>query len=118
MDCGWRCQVDEAVALRLMLSKAYASTIPPAMKKIRIAQFGLGPIGIEALKLAATKPWAEIIGGIDIDPQMTGKDLGDMAQTKALRGKMVYHSLKELVAFRKPDLIFHTAKSSRWCEWG
>lgn len=79
--------------------------------KIRVAQFGLGPIGIETLKLASTKPWAEIIGGMDIDPQKTGKDLGELTQTKELRGKMVYHSLKELAAFKKPDVIFHTAVS-------
>jgi len=79
--------------------------------KIRIAQCGLGPIGIETLKLAATKPWADIVGGIDIDPQKTGKDLGELTGTKGLRGKMVHHSLKELVAFKKPDVIFHTAVS-------
>ena len=43
---------------------------------MKIAQFGLGPIGIETLKLAATKPWIEIIGGIDIDPAKIGKSLG------------------------------------------
>jgi len=79
--------------------------------KIRIAQFGLGPIGIETLKLAGTKPWAEIVGGIDIDPQKIGKDLGELTQMKAARGKKVYVSLKELVAFKKPDIIFHTAVS-------
>src|SRR6267142_6377047 len=82
-----------------------------AMKKIRIAQFGLGPIGIETLKLAATKPWAEIVGGIDIDPQKTGKDLAELVQAKELEGKIVYHSLKELAALRKPDVIFNTAVS-------
>jgi len=79
--------------------------------KIRIAQFGLGPIGIETLKLAAMKPWAEIIGGIDIDPQKVGKDLGEVAQAKELRGKKVYLSLKDLIAYKKPDVIFHTAVS-------
>jgi 2,4-diaminopentanoate dehydrogenase len=79
--------------------------------KIRIAQFGLGPIGIETLKLAASKPWAEIVGGIDIDPQKTGKDLGELTLAKELRGKMVYPSLKGLVAFKKPHVIFHTAVS-------
>jgi hypothetical protein len=79
--------------------------------KIRIAQFGLGPIGIATLKLAATKSWAEIVGGIDIDTQMTGKDLGELTQAKELRGKMIYHSLKELAAFKKPHVIFHTAVS-------
>jgi 4-hydroxy-tetrahydrodipicolinate reductase len=79
--------------------------------KIRIAQFGLGPIGIESLKLAATKPWAEIVGGIDIDPAKTGKDLGALTKAKELRGKLVYHSLKDLMAFNNPHVIFHTAVS-------
>jgi len=97
-----------AVDVVKMQSVHYPSA---AMKKIRIAQFGLGPIGIETLKLAATKPWAEMVGGIDIDPQKTGKDLAELAQAKELEGKIVYHSLKELAAFRKPDVIFHTAVS-------
>src|SRR6266545_7057697 len=80
--------------------------------KIRIAQFGLGPIGFETLKLAATKSWAEIVGGIDIDPLKVGKDLGELTQVKGLRGKKVYGSLKELVAFKRPDIIFHTAVSN------
>jgi 2,4-diaminopentanoate dehydrogenase len=79
--------------------------------KIKVAQFGLGPIGLETLKLAATKPWAEVVGGIDIHPEKIGKDLGELTGTKALRGCLVYGSLQELVAHAKPDVIFHTAVS-------
>ena len=79
--------------------------------KIKVAQFGLGPIGLETLKLAATKPWAEVVGGIDIDPEKIGKDLGELTGTKALRHRRVYGSLKELVAHAKPDIIIHTAVS-------
>jgi 4-hydroxy-tetrahydrodipicolinate reductase len=79
--------------------------------KIKVAQFGLGPIGLETLKLAATKPWAQIIGGIDIDPSRIGKDLGSLTGTKSLKGRRVYRSLDELVAHARPDLIFHTAVS-------
>src|SRR5205814_6468941 len=79
--------------------------------KIKIAQFGLGPIGLETLKLAATKPWAEIVGGIDIDPAKASRDLGELTQTKSLRGRRVYRSLDELLARAKPDVIFHTAVS-------
>ena len=79
--------------------------------KIKIAQFGLGPIGLETLKLAATKPWAEIVGGVDIDPAKIGMDLGALTGEKRLRGRRVYGSLKELVAQARPDVIFHTAVS-------
>jgi len=79
--------------------------------KIKVAQFGLGPIGLETLKLAAAKPWAEVVGGIDVDPAKIGKDLGELTQTASLRGKRVFTSLDELLAVAKPDVIFHTAVS-------
>ncbi len=79
--------------------------------KIKIAQFGLGPIGLETLKLAATKPWAEIIGGIDIDPTKTGQSLAKLAGDPALRGAKVYRTVEELTAQEMPDVIFHTAVS-------
>ncbi|TAL05430.1 MAG: dihydrodipicolinate reductase, partial [Verrucomicrobia bacterium] len=79
--------------------------------KIKIAQFGLGPIGIETLKLAATKPWAEIIGGIDIDPVKIGKNLTEVTGVASLKGARVYPSLDALLADGKPDIIFHTSVS-------
>ena len=80
-------------------------------KKIKLAQFGLGPIGLETLKAAASKPWAEIVGGIDIDPAKIGEDLANLTGNRKLRSKRVYGSLKELLAEEKPDIIFHTAVS-------
>jgi len=79
--------------------------------KIRIAQFGLGPIGLETLKLAAGKPWAEILGCVDIDPAKIGQDLGGLTGMKSLRGRRVWGSLDELVACGRPDVVFHTAVS-------
>ena len=81
------------------------------MHKIKIAQFGLGPIGVETLKLAATKPWATIVGGIDIDPQKIGKNLGDIIGVPGLKKAKVYASLDQLLKASKPDVIFHTAVS-------
>ena len=79
--------------------------------KIKVAQFGLGPIGMETLKLAVGKPWVKVVGGIDIDPGKIGKDLGELGRTRALKGVRVYGSLDELLADAKPDVIFHTAVS-------
>ena len=79
--------------------------------KIKVAQFGLGPIGVETLKLAAAKPWIEVVGAIDIDPAKIGKDLAELTQTKSLRGRRVYKSLDELMKHAKPEIIFHTAVS-------
>lgn len=81
------------------------------MTKIKVAQFGLGPIGIETLKLAATKPWLEIVGGIDIDPAKVGKMLSEITGDNSIRNAHVHRSLEELVTRTKPDLIFHTSIS-------
>jgi 4-hydroxy-tetrahydrodipicolinate reductase len=78
---------------------------------MKVAQFGLGPIGIETLKLAATKPWVEIVGGIDIDPAKVGKSLSELTGLPELASARVYRSLEELLAVARPDLIFHTSVS-------
>ncbi len=81
------------------------------MKKIKVAQFGLGPIGVESLKLAAQKPWIEIVGAVDIDPAKIGKDLGEFSQIQNLRGQTICKSLDDLLARAKPDVILHTTVS-------
>jgi len=90
-----------------LASNSYAALV----MKIKIAQFGLGPIGLESLKLAAAKPWANIVGAVDIDPAKIGNDLGALTGLKALRGRRVCGSLGELLAHSRPQLIFHTSVS-------
>jgi hypothetical protein len=97
-----------------IIRATYGAPKPAKMNRktrIKIAQFGLGPIGLETIRLAATKPWAEIVGGIDIDPAKVGRDLGEVAQTRSLRGRRIYSCLQDLLSQEKPDLIFHTAVS-------
>lgn len=77
--------------------------------KIKVAQFGLGPIGLECIKLAATKPWAQVVGAIDIDPAKRGQDLGQLIGTNSLVGLRIVGALEELKT--SPDVIFHTAAS-------
>ncbi|MGH7968823.1 MAG: NAD(P)H-dependent amine dehydrogenase family protein [Limisphaerales bacterium] len=79
--------------------------------KIKIAQFGLGPIGVETLRLAATKPWIEIVGGVDIDPVKAGKNLATLTGIRATRNRKVHGSLDELLRRARPDVILHTAVS-------
>ena len=81
------------------------------MSKIKIAQFGLGPIGLETLKLAATKPWVDIVGGIDIDPVKIGRPLSEITGDPGIRNAWVYRSLDDLLVRVKPDVILHTTVS-------
>jgi len=83
------------------------------MKKIKVIQFGLGPIGLESLKLAAEQSWLEILGGVDIDPAKAGKTLAELTGCAALGGANVFPSLAALfAAVGTPDVVLHTAGSS------
>lgn len=83
------------------------------MKKIKVIQFGLGPIGIESLKLAAEQAWLEVIGGVDIDPAKAGKTLGELTGVESLQGARTFPSLEALfAAVGAPDVVLHTAGSS------
>jgi len=76
-----------------------------------IAQFGLGPIGIETLRLLAHKPWARIVGGIDIDPAKIGHSLAELTGLDRLKDAKVYDSYDELRKDHKVDVVLHTAGS-------
>lgn len=83
------------------------------MKKIKVIQFGLGPIGIESLKLAADQSWLEVTGGVDIDPAKVGKSLADLTGVASLASAKIFPSLEALfAAVGQPDVVLHTAGSS------
>jgi len=47
-------------------------------KKIRVIQYGVGPIGAALVRLMREKRALEIIGAIDTDPAKAGRDLGEL----------------------------------------
>jgi 4-hydroxy-tetrahydrodipicolinate reductase len=79
--------------------------------KIKVAQFGVGPIGLEVIKLAATQASMQVVGAVDIDPEKAGQDLGELSRQPTLTGRRVHASLEQLLAHGSPDLIFHTSVS-------
>jgi len=79
-------------------------------RKIKVTQFGLGPIGIECLKLLALQDWMRIVGVVEIDQQKAEKQLGALPRSQSLRG---LRSAKSIELLREtPDLVFHTTVSS------
>lgn len=80
-------------------------------QKIRIAQFGLGPIGLACLRLLARKAWVEVVGGVDIRPELQGKTLAELSGVPGLGGAKVYASFEALAAAEEVDAVLHTAGS-------
>lgn len=82
------------------------------MKRIKVAQFGLGPIGIESLRLAAQQPWLEIVGAVDNDPAKVARPLTEITGLGQLDGLRVTRDLEALFRETPPEVILHTASSS------
>lgn len=79
--------------------------------RIQVAQFGLGPIGISCLKLLVAKPWVEVVGAVDIRPELVGMDLGDVMGLTSLKGRHVFASFDDLMSATDVDAVLHTAGS-------
>ncbi|MDQ8208494.1 hypothetical protein QEH52_13300 [Coraliomargarita sp. SDUM461003] len=80
-------------------------------KPIKVAQFGLGPIGISSLRLLAQKNWVEIVGGIDIRPELIDQPLSDLVGDPSVGTAKVYASFEELILTNEVDAVVHTAGS-------
>lgn len=79
--------------------------------RIRVAQFGLGPIGRSCVQVAAERLNLELVGGIDIDPSLTGRPLAELCGLEGVDVGRVYSTFEELWAEVRPDVILHTAGS-------
>jgi 4-hydroxy-tetrahydrodipicolinate reductase len=80
-------------------------------KPIKVAQFGLGPIGISSLRLLAQKNWVEIVGGIDIRPELIGQSLAELVGEPTIGDAKIYESFEELMITHEVDAVVHTAGS-------
>ena len=80
-------------------------------KKIRVVQYGIGPIGASIVRLMRQKHSLEIVGAIDNDPAKAGRDLAEVAgATDAPWGIAVSPSASSVLA--KPvDVVLHTTSS-------
>ncbi len=81
------------------------------MKKIRVVQFGVGPIGASIVRLMRQKSDIEIVGAIDRDPAKAGRDLGEVVgATDAPWGVEVTANSREML--EKPvDVVVHSTSS-------
>lgn len=80
-------------------------------QKIKVAQFGLGPIGRSCLNLLAQRPAFEIVGGIDIDPKLAGKPVAEICNLPEINAGVVYPSFDAMWEEVQPDVVLHTAGS-------
>lgn len=82
-----------------------------AARRLRVVQYGLGPIGLATAKQLVDHPRFRIVGAIDKDPALVGRDLGEVLRLgRRLRVSIVADAARALRP-RSADLVFHTTVS-------
>lgn len=76
------------------------------IKPIRVIQYGLGAIGRAAARLALEKKNLQLVGAVDRDPKLVGRDLGDVL---GMRRKLGIEVTDKLTA---ADAVIHCTTSN------
>jgi len=80
-------------------------------EKIKVVQFGLGPIGIESARQVLKHSKLELVGAIDVDPQKVGKDVGDLFSEPVKTGIVISDQAEKVLSETKPQIVLHTTQS-------
>jgi hypothetical protein len=83
----------------------------PVRKKIRVVQFGIGPIGASILRLMRQKHSLEIVGAIDKDPAKIGRDIGEVAGSTDAPWGLAVSANPASVLSKPVDVVLHTTSS-------
>lgn len=81
------------------------------MPRIRVLQYGVGPIGAGIVHLMWEKPDLQIVGAVDVDPAKIGKDLGQVAEVGRDLGLEVSDRAERFFRTRV-DVVVHSTASS------
>jgi 2,4-diaminopentanoate dehydrogenase len=80
-------------------------------KKIRVVQFGVGPIGASIARLMRAKSSLEIVGAIDRDPAKAGRDLGEVAGAKDAPWGILISPQAPPILAKDIDVVMHSTSS-------
>ncbi len=80
-------------------------------KRIRVVQYGVGPIGASIARLMRQKQALEIAGAIDTDPAKAGRDLGEVVGADDAPWGIVVSSDPGPVLERPADAVIHSTSS-------
>jgi 2,4-diaminopentanoate dehydrogenase len=80
-------------------------------KKVRVAQFGVGPIGGSILRLMREKGSIEIVGAIDRDPSKAGRDLGEVVGAPDAPWGIIISARPPAVLENPVDVVIHSTSS-------
>jgi 4-hydroxy-tetrahydrodipicolinate reductase len=79
--------------------------------KIRVIQYGLGPIGSAVARQVVERTGLELVGGVDIAPDKVGQDVGQVINLGRSLGVSVAEKLGQVLAQADADVVLHTTSS-------
>ena len=80
--------------------------------RVKAVQYGCGPIGCSVVRFAAQRPDIELVGAIDIDKNLVGRDLGEVAGLDKKLGVGISDDADAVLSQTKPEVVFLTTSSS------
>ena len=80
------------------------------MKPVRVVSYGIGVIGRRLANHLLSKEGVEIVGAVDINPAILGKDLGEVLGRENL-GVKISNDADRVISETKPDIVCHTTMS-------
>lgn len=80
------------------------------MENVRVVSYGIGVIGRRLAQHVLTKDGLEIVGAVDINPEIVGKDLGEVLGGNKL-GVLISDNIDKVISETKPDVVLHTTMS-------
>jgi 4-hydroxy-tetrahydrodipicolinate reductase len=78
---------------------------------LRVVLYGLGPIGAGIARVAAARSDLKIVGGIDVDPDKIGKDVGEVIGTAEPLGIVVSGNASATLRSTRPDVVIQATGS-------
>jgi 4-hydroxy-tetrahydrodipicolinate reductase len=79
--------------------------------KIRVIQYGLGPIGSAVARHIVERPGLELRGGVDVNPAKVGQDVGQIIGLDRPLGFAVAATLAQALAQTEAEVALHTTSS-------
>lgn len=77
---------------------------------LKVVQYGLGKIGEEISKLVIDRSDFDLVGVIDIDEEIVGREIADVLELGHKLGLQVTDSPKKVLS-NNPDIVFHSTAS-------
>ena len=81
------------------------------MEKVRIIQYGLGPIGGAVARHVVERQGLELVGCVDIDPAKYGQDAGEVIGLDYTLGFEVASTLGQALDRTQAEVVIHTTSS-------